>query len=226
MLNNNKDYELKPREKFLLKGGDQLTAVELLAIILETGSKDNSVHVLSTNLLYKYGGLKGIISQSIDELKSNKGIGEVKAIRLRAIYNIINIITEERYFKNDYFIKNSKDIYKYMKHYEYLEEENMFVICLNFKNKVINCKLLFKGTISGVTIHPREIFKYVLEHNASKICLVHNHPSGDPTPSLADLKVTKELIKVSKEIGIELIDHIIISSNKYCSLRDKYDIIF
>lgn len=113
-----------------------------------------------------------------------------------------------------------------MKPFCELEEENFFVICFDVTNTIISYKKIFKGSLAAVNLNPREIFKYVLKENSAKICIVHNHPSGNTTPSSADIQATKFLVESAKLIGVQIIDHIIISKNNFCSLREKYDIIF
>lgn len=218
--------QLKPREKFMLSGGDSLSSIELLAIVLSTGTKDKSVMILAHELLEKYGGIEQLIKTDIGELCQNIGIGESKAIKISALGYINIKISDEQAKVKRTKIKNSQQIYDFMKPFAALEVENFHVICLNSTNIIISYKRIFKGSLNSVNLNPREIFKYVLQENAAKICLVHNHPSGEVKPSNADIQTTKYLIQCANSIGIEIVDHIIIGRNNFCSLREKYDIIF
>lgn len=217
---------LKPREKFILRGGESLHAFELLAILLNTGSKNQSVLKMTWHLLEKYDGIEGLVSQDIDELKSNDGIGESKALKIKVLYFLLLKIEEEEGTKERVKVNSPEKIYAFMKKYANLKEENFFIVCLAADNHIISYRRIFKGTLSSVALSPREIFKYALEQNSSKICLVHNHPSGNPEPSSADITVTKEINHLAQLIGIEVVDHIIIAQKKYCSIRKKYDIMF
>lgn len=218
------DKYLKPREKFIKIGGDSLNEVELLAIILQVGNKKYSVNVLAQILIEKYGGLENLVNQPLNELMKNDGIGEIKAIKIKSLYYINEKIKNN--FKQIEKINNSKDIYKYVKSYELKEEENFYIICLSNNNEILGHRHLFKGNINSVMISPREIFKEALFINSKKICLIHNHPSGNLTPSKEDIKSTNYLIEGATLIGLKIIDHIIIGKNDYFSLNDNEIIQF
>lgn len=220
-LSNN----LKPREKFKYLGPETLNELELLIIILATGSKKNSVSVLAQILIEKYGTVNNIVKQEIDELCTNDGIGEVKAIRLKSLYYLDKILKEYK-LETNINLNNSKSVYELLKDCTYFEEEQFIVVCLNSKNNYIGHKILFKGTINSVDVNNREIFKYALGLNSKKIILAHNHPSGNTNPSKGDVEVTKYLVECSKSIGIEIVDHLIITKTDYLSLREKYDFLF
>ncbi len=215
---------LLPREKFIKYGGDSLNEVELLAIILQVGNKKYSVNVLSQILLEKYGGLENLINLPLESLMENDGIGLTKAIKIKSLYYINQKVKYNN--KKKYKVQCSKDIYNYIKAYELKEEENFYILCLNNNNEILGHRHLFKGNLNSVMISPREIFKEALFINSKKICLVHNHPSGNVTPSRADIKSTDLLIQGASLIGLQIIDHIIIGSNTYFSLNDSEIIQF
>lgn len=209
----------KPRERFKSIGGENLSETELLAIILQTGTKELSVVMLSQSLIEKYGCLFNLVSQSLEELMINKGIGNVKAIKIKTIY-YVGIKLEKKQMKKTK-ITNAKDVFDYMSWVQMKEEENVYLLVLKNNNEIIKVKHLFKGNINSVMISPREIFKEALLLNSNKICLIHNHPSGDISPSMADVKSTEYILKVANLIDIKLLDHIIIAGNNYFSLKEK-----
>ncbi|MFV0288310.1 MAG: RadC family protein [Mycoplasmatales bacterium] len=209
----------KPRERFILYGGDALTDAELLAILLQVGTKKYNVYILAQMLIAKYGSLSSIFEQSVEELMQNEGIGPTKAIKIKALYFLSKKITYQETKK--YKITKAQDIFEYVKEIGYKEEENLYVLCLKNNNEVIALKHIFKGNINSVMISPREIFKEALTLNSNKICLIHNHPSGDITPSVADIKSTELLIEGSMLVGVNILDHLIIGKEKYYSLREN-----
>ncbi len=230
-MSNNKfkniNYTQKPRERLLLYGGETLNDAELIALILQTGNKKFSVYTLASFLLQKYGNIENLIDQSIQELITNDGIGEAKAIKIKSLYYIYKSIENNKIFKTkNYKINGPDDIYKYANWIGQKEEENFYIVCLKNNNEIICIKHLFKGNLNSVMISPREIFKETLSFNSNKICLIHNHPSGDLTPSVADIKSTEKLIEAASIMGIKVIDHIIISKTNYYSLNEQKVINF
>ncbi len=212
-------FDIKPRDKFIHLGGESLTDVELLSIILQTGSRKMSVNILSLYLIEKYGSLKSVIEQPISELIENDGIGEVKAIKIKSIYYMIRSMKKNETKKIK--VSNAKDLYNVVSMYEDNPEENFYIILLNNNNEIINLRHLFKGSISSVTVSLREIFKEAFLVNAKSICLVHNHPSGNLTPSFGDIEMTKNVIYYSDGIGIKILDHIIIGVKGYYSFKEN-----
>lgn len=214
-----KSLNMKPREKFVMYGGDSLSEIELLAIYLQTGSKNKSVTLLATQLIERYGTINNLIEQTLTELKSNHGIGDVKAIKIKALYYMYNKVNIK--YINKEKVDCAKDIYNHVKQFENKKEENLYIVALNTNNEVIGIRHIFKGTISSINISFREIFQEALLLNAKSICLIHNHPSGNTHPSLPDIKVTKDIIEFGSILDLKVIDHIIISNNKYFSLREN-----
>jgi len=211
--------ELRPREKLLNNGVESLSIDELIAIILKTGSKSKSVKDLSLEVVNLVDNLEDI---KIESLTNIKGIGKVKAIELIAsielgkrIFLNKNNETRKRY-------KNSKSIYEDMKYLFYNKKQEYFY-CLYFnnRNELIERKLLFMGTINRSIVHPREIFKEAYLQSASGIICMHNHPTGDITPSKEDVYFTKNLVELGKMNDIRILDHIIVSDNDYYSFNDN-----
>ena len=207
----------RPRERALVDGIDKLSTGELLSIIIRCGTKNKSVKDLSNEILL-LGNLKDL---TYKKLLSIKGIGKVKAIEVMAIIELSKRINSDISISS-IKIKRSMDIYN---NYKYLfdnqKQELFYCIYLNNKNIVIDKKLLFIGTINKSVVHPREIFKYAYLLSASGIICIHNHPSGDVTPSREDIKLTQAIIGIGEVQNIPVLDHIIIGNNTYFSFLDN-----
>lgn len=210
----------RPREKLIKHGPRTLTDSELLAIILRTGNKKESVLGLSNKLLNKYN-LKSLSRIKIGSLKKQLGIGDVKACQIIACFELGKRLAA---FKEDKrpVIKNAKDIAKlFIPEMSALEKEHFKGVYLDSRKRIIKQENIFIGSLNESVVHPREIFKIALDENAAGIIILHNHPSGDPKPSSFDIEMTKELVKAGNLLGIPILDHIIIGGKKYVSLREK-----
>ncbi len=210
---------LKPREKSIHFGIKSLSEVELLALILQSGTKNESVMVVSQRLIDKYGGIEQVVLQSNQELITNHGIGQVKAIKINAIKVICDLIIQNQ--KELKKIKAAKDVYEVTKHFSNCEQENLLVISLNIQNQIVAIENVYQGTINQMVIHPREILRSGIKNLAFRIILVHNHPSGNLKPSVADIKTTEKLIVAAQMIDLEISDHVIISKLGYYSMREN-----
>lgn len=211
--------EDKPREKLLKKGAEYLTDSELLAIILRTGNKSESVNELSNRILKRIGGVKNLKNMTINTLTQIEGIKLGKASSILASFELA-----KRALKNDEPIKfkNTIDMYNYIKNDFLYELQEKFIILLFDKQfKLIKKCEVFKGTIDAVNVYPREIFKEALKENASFIVLAHNHPGGEVMPSIQDDETTKILVKNGQLIGIKVIDHLIVTQNSYFSYYEN-----
>lgn len=211
--------EDKPREKLLKKGAEYLTDSELLAIILRTGNKSESVTELSNRILKRIGGVKNLKNMTINTLTKIEGIKLGKASSILASFELA-----KRALKNDEPIKfkNTIDMYNYIKNDFLYELQEKFIILLFDKQfKLIKKCEVFKGTIDAVNVYPREIFKEALKENASFIVLAHNHPGGEVMPSIQDDETTKILVKNGQLIGIKVIDHLIVTPNSYFSYYEN-----
>ncbi len=207
----------KPRERLVAVGAANVSNEELLSIIIKTGTKGISVKSISSLVLTEYKNIENLKNVSINTLSKIKGIGKVKAIEIIASLELGKRVYYNKE-KQKVKLNSSDQIYEYFKDIFYLEtQENFYAVYINTKNMLISYKLLFKGTINSSTVHPREIFKYALLESAFAIIVLHNHPSGDPTPSNEDIELTNHLIETGKIIGIPVIDHIVIGNNKYYS---------
>ena len=209
----------RPREKVINQGVHYLSNTELLAILLRTGTKDENVLRLSEKLLYKLTNINDLNDLTINELTSVKGIGPSKAVTVLAAVELGRRMTNLT--KKDLSLTSSKQVYEYMKNYFLsVKEEHLYGIYLNAKGGLINTIELSKGTINSTLIDPDLIFKWYYKLSSSAVILVHNHPSGDSTPSIPDLKKTDEVIKKAKLLDIRVLDHIIIGKDYY-SMREN-----
>ena len=211
--------EDKPTEKLLKKGAEYLTDSELLAIILRTGNKSESVTELSNRILKRIGGVKNLKNMTINTLTQIEGIKLGKASSILASFELA-----KRALKNDEPIKfkNTIDMYNYIKNDFLYELQEKFIILLFDKQfKLIKKCEVFKGTIDAVNVYPREIFKEALKENASFIVLAHNHPGGEVMPSIQDDEITKILVKNGQLIGIKVVDHLIVTPNSYFSYYEN-----
>ncbi|MFH5882564.1 MAG: RadC family protein [Candidatus Izemoplasmataceae bacterium] len=213
-------YKERPRERFMHYGKEALSNHELIAIILRTGTKDLSVIEVSKNVLYKYASLKAVNQTSVKELSRLKGMGTVKAIQLLAALELGKRLQEES-FNHSIALTNPKYVFDYLKtDLEMLNQEMFYALYLDIKGKLIKKQLLFMGSLSSAIVHPREVFKHAVTLSAASIIIVHNHPSGDPTPSNSDIKITKMMVENGKVMDIEVVDHIIIGKGRYYSFRE------
>ncbi|MFS0605209.1 RadC family protein [Peribacillus frigoritolerans] len=218
-----RDYpkEERPRERFLQDGPQSLSNQELLALLLRTGSREESVLQLSGRLINSFKGLRLLKEASVEELTVIKGIGEAKAIQILASVELgrrINNLNDQ----DRYVIRSPEDGANYcMEEMRFLSQEHFVCLYLNTKNQVLQKTTIFIGSLNASIVHPREVFKGAFKRSAASIICLHNHPSGDPSPSREDIEVTKRLVECGKIIGIEVLDHIIIGEHKYVSLKEK-----
>lgn len=212
----------RPKEKLLRYGAESLSNPELLAIILRTGTKGENVLSLSQRIISEFNGLNGILNASIKEMTEIKGVKESKASQMIAIAELFKRFNTYKSFNEFKRVTSPNDVAS-MLYGEMgtFNQEVLKLIILNTKNEIIKIKDVFKGSLNSSLIHPREIFNEAIRNSAASIIICHNHPSGDPTPSDEDIKVTIRLKECGEIIGIKLIDHIIIGRNIYVSLKEK-----
>ena len=211
----------KPRERLLKYGVDNLTNEELLAIILKTGTRKYNVKELANNILCNFNNIKDLKNIRINNLMNIEGIGKIKAIELVAAIELGRIVYEEDNYNELVSLTNPKVIINYFNNlFKNKKQEYFYVIYLDSKNKYIDKKLLYKGILNKSLIHPRDIFKEAYLLSACSFICIHNHPSGDATPSNEDINITKSLKQIGLLHGINLIDHIIIGNNNYYSFYE------
>jgi DNA repair protein RadC len=214
----------RPYERCEKYGAKSLTDAELLAVVMKTGTKSKRAVDLAHEILELKEQFKGLTTLShvtFDELMKIKGIGKVKAIQILCVVELASRMAKTSQDKGVFFVKPSDIAQFYMQDMRNLEYEQVILVLLNSKNKVIKEIKLSKGTVNASLITPREVFIYALKYGAVNIALIHNHPSGNPEPSNSDIIVTKKVSDTGKLIGIELIDHIIIGDNIFTSMRES-----
>ena len=211
----------RPRERLIRFGAKNLSNEELISIILKTGTKESSVKELSTNILAKYRDISNLKDLEINSLTSIKGIGKVKAIELIAAIELGRRVYLDKNIEETK-IRGSEDVFNYFNDLlKDKKQEHFYALYLDNKKKVISKKLLYVGTINGSVAHPREIFNMAYLVSASFIICVHNHPSGDPSPSKEDVVFTNNLIEIGKLNNIPILDHIVIGNNCYYSFFEE-----
>lgn len=213
--------EERPRERFIREGAQSLSNQELISILLRTGTKKESVLQLSERLIAHFDGLRMLKDATVEEITSINGIGEAKAIQLLAAVEIGRRVSNLCY-TDRYIIRSPEDCANYcMNDMRFLTQEHFVCLYLNTKNQVLHKQTIFIGSLNASIVHPREVFKEAFRRSAASIICLHNHPSGDPTPSREDIDVTKRLMDCGKLMGIEVLDHLIIGEKKYVSLKEK-----
>ncbi|HHV44023.1 MAG TPA: DNA repair protein RadC [Firmicutes bacterium] len=212
----------RPREKLAELGEASLSNRELLAILLGTGTKEESALDLADRLLVVFSSLAGLMDASFDELRRVKGIGQAKAAVLRAAFVLAKRARIESKDCHQRVITGPQDVAELLvEMMSDLDKEYFYVVMLNSRRAVIGIRTVSIGSIDAVLVHPRELFKEPIKAGASAIILAHNHPSGDPTPSTEDLSLTRRLVQAGEILGIQIEDHIVIGGRKYCSLREE-----
>lgn len=209
----------QPRSRLANNGVESLAEYELLAIVLRSGGVNNSALTLAKRLIVTYKGLRGVLNANFLELTKTKDIGVAKAASIKAISEItrrVNLGLEEQTI----VIKRPQDVYRLMlKEIANKEKEYLYLISLTVRNRLIAKDLISIGTTTETLVDPKEVLRTALSNNATSIILVHNHPSGDPTPSLEDVGLTEKLNCATKQIGIFLIDHVIIGKTTFNSMK-------
>ena len=216
--------EEMPYERFLSCGASSLTNAELLAIILRTGTKEKNATQLSREILgfFEQGAsdLSALHRLTLEDLKSIPGIGEVKAVKILSLAEISRRLVRERASSRLVFSSPSAVADYYMEQLRHLETETAVLVLLDNRMALLREEVLSLGTVNCTLLSPREIFLRALRWGAVNIMLLHNHPSGDPTPSGMDVEITERICKAGQILGIQLIDHLIIGDLRYTSMRE------
>ena len=209
----------RPREKLAKRGVWALSDDELLAVILQQGTCGENVVDMSSRLIQMYG-LDKLSECSLKELQEIKGVGPAKASQILALFEFNRRHVTAK--KSNGKITCAEDVFNYF-HEKLRDEkqENFIVLMLNTKNHIIGEERISKGTLDSSIIHPREVFKTAIKNSASRITLIHNHPSGDPNPSESDRQLTEKLIEAGELLGITVMDHVIIGNGKGWSWREE-----
>lgn len=213
----------RPYEKCLKQGAEALSDAELLAVLLRTGTKGENVLALAKRLLYQDGGagLLGIHQFSFQSLMKLKGIGKVKAVQILCLSELAKRLSKASVEPRLRFSSSKSVAEYYMEDLRHRNQEVMKLLLLNSKAELIDETNISKGTVNASLVTPRELFVEALKKEAVSMILLHNHPSGDPTPSRDDILTTKRISECGLLIGIELLDHIIIGNNCYVSFQEE-----
>ncbi len=213
-----------PYERFLRFGPENLTEAELLAIIIRTGTRSKSALVLAEEVLslarYPKGGLLGLYDVTLQQLQNIRGIGEVKAVKLKCLAELSMRMSMARALEGINFTSSGQVAAYFMEKLRHRETECVILVCMDAKGQMVGEKKLSEGSVNMSLISPREIFLAALESRAVNILLAHNHPSGDPTPSASDKALTWNVKNAGEQMGIPLLDHIVIGDNRYVSFKE------
>ncbi len=211
--------ENRPRERLEKEGAAVLSDAELLAIILQKGTREENVIDMSHRLIAKYGVDK-LSSCSLRELQEIKGIGKAKACQILALFEL-----QKRHAvaqQQGKPLRSARDVYAYcFPRVAGLDRERFMILLLDTRNKVVKEEVVSVGTLNSSLIHPREVFKSAIKESANAVILVHNHPSGDPEPSEEDKAITERLIAAGELLGIKVLDHVIVGKEKFWSFSEQ-----
>ena len=214
--------DARPFEKYQKQGITMLSDAELLALVLRTGTKNINCMELCRKVLESGGGsLAGLYGKTEKELCKIQGIGPVKAVEIICICELARRIAKTRRSYDEPLDTAAKISKRYMEEMRHFKEEHVVLLLLDIKCRLIKELTISIGTINQSFLRPREVFIQALKYEAVNLVLIHNHPSGDPTPSKADIIVTDKILEVSELVGIPLVDHIIIGDCCYVSFREK-----
>jgi DNA repair protein RadC len=211
----------RPQEKLKLRGAASLSTGELLAIILRTGLVGETVIDVAQRLLATHGGLLGLSRVAYSDLCKERGLGEVKAAQLQACIELGRRLALERPDERPR-IQSPEDIAAILSsEMAALDQEELRVVLLNTKNEVVKFVTVYRGSVNAAQIRVAEVFKEAIRLNVPSLVVVHNHPSGDPTPSSDDVAVTRELVKAGQLLDVEVLDHLVIGDGRHVSLRRR-----
>ncbi|MBU4502194.1 MAG: DNA repair protein RadC [Nanoarchaeota archaeon] len=226
-MNGNKSFTVhdlpkseRPRERLQKHGAEALSSQELLALIIGRGVSKKSVMTIAQELLSRFGNIKAISEATLEELSQIKGIGIAKAAQLKASFELAR--RKDEHDGERLSVKSHQDVIKVVRQrLKDKKKEQFLVLCLDTRNNLIRICTISIGTLDANLVHPREVFKEAIQSLASSIILVHNHPSGNPEPSEADIDITKRIMETGKIVGIDVLDHIIVADNKSFSFKEK-----
>jgi len=216
----------RPRERLAADGAEALSNADLVAILLRTGMKGYSAIHIAQQLLARFGTLEELARASLDQLRQVKGVGRDKAIALKSAFTLAQRMARELHQETPVLDTPERIADLLREDNRLYDVEHFQVVLLNTRRKLIRIEQISQGTLDTILVHPREVFKLAIAANASAVVLVHNHPSGDPTPSEADIKVTRDLIRAGHLLKIEVLDHVIIGkrtaerAKDFLSLRE------
>ncbi len=216
----------RPRERLVLHGADKLSNAELIAILLRTGMKGMSAIHIAEQLLRQFGSLDNLARAPIEDLRKIKGIGRDKAVTLKAAFTLARKMADELRHEAPLIDTPERVADLLREDHRHADAETFQVVLLNTRRRLIKVETLSRGTLDSILVHARDVFRAAILANAASIVIVHNHPSGDPAPSEADIRVTRDLIRAGQLLKIEVADHVILGRatterpKEYASLRE------
>ena len=213
--------EDRPRERLYHKGADSLADAELLAIQLGSGLAGRSAMDMARDLLSRYGSLSGLAGCGVAELGAIRGVGPVKAVRLAAAFEITRRLRSRNGHSRVVLGSPEQVFARYGPLMEHLKKEVFRVALLDAQNGLLRDVVISEGTLSASLVHPREVFKPAILESAASLILLHNHPSGDPTPSREDLRLTRQLVECAELLDMRIHDHVIIGRAQFISLAQR-----
>jgi DNA repair protein RadC len=215
----------RPYEKLEKFGTEALSNAELLAVIIRTGSREETSVALAQRVLslgQDNGGIAFLHNLSVQELRKTKGIGKVKALQIKAVMELSKRVSTSQINKDRVVIRSPVEISSLlMEEMRHLQKEVFKIVMLNTKNHIIKHLNISVGCLNSSIVHPREVFSEAVKVGCSALLLVHNHPSGDPGPSTEDIETTQRLINAGSILGIKVLDHIVIGDGRYISFREQ-----
>ncbi|MEK4386672.1 DNA repair protein RadC [Solibacillus sp. FSL W7-1464] len=211
----------RPRERLIRQGARSLSNQELIAILLGTGTKRESVLTVANRVLINFEKLHNLKHATLEEMTEIKGIGEAKAVLLLAAIELGRRLASKD-LEERFTIRSPEDAATFlMQDMTSLQQEHFVCLFLNVKNQVLHKQTIFVGSLNASIVHPREIFREAVKRSAASIICSHNHPSGIPTPSPEDIDVTTRLYEAGKIVGVDLLDHVIIGDHQFISMKEK-----
>ncbi len=213
--------EEKPREKLRKHGPAALKNYELMAVILGRGTRKEGILELAQRIMSQYGDQAAFSEGDVEKIEKALALSPVQACQVVAAFEL-----GKRLFgkQTDVFLRSPEEVFQYARDLARLKKEHLRGLYLDTRNKLIRDEVIAIGTLNQSLSHPREVFHPAIESNAAAIILVHNHPSGDPSPSKDDIELTRQIYQASKILGIDILDHVIIGNERYFSLKEKTDI--
>lgn len=211
----------RPRERLIRQGATSLSNQELIAILLGTGTKKESVLAVANRVLLNFEKLHNLKHATLEEITDIKGIGDAKAVLLLAAIELGRRLASKD-LEERFTIRSPEDAASFlMQDMTSLQQEHFVCLFLNVKNQVLHKQTIFVGSLNASIVHPREIFREAVKRSAASIICSHNHPSGVPTPSPEDIEVTNRLYEAGKIVGVDLLDHVIIGDHQFISMKEK-----
>ncbi len=211
----------RPRERFMQVGASGMSQRELLAILLRHGPPGDGVMVMADRLLREFGGLAGLARASLSDLQRVRGVGQVKAIEIKAALELGKRMAYSTPDQRPQIKTPADAAQLLMLEMGLLEQEEVRVLHLDTRNRVMSTTMVYRGSLNAAAMRIGELFKEAIRNNCASIIVAHNHPSGDPTPSGEDARATRSMVDAGKLLDIEVLDHLVIGHNSYVSLKER-----